>query len=93
MNARIEIYRIKAGLFKKLQCARAVLYNAEFCSWHKAEEVCQGLKSYDEGFYKNLTQFKCNMNPVLPRRFDFTYTFFTKQVQLLCQDNFRDRSF
>ena len=74
MNARIEIYRIKASLFKKLQCARAVLHNAEYCSWKKPGATCQGIKHYDDGFYKNLTQFKCHMNPALPRRFGFQYS-------------------
>ena len=69
MNARIEVYRLKAAVLKKLQCARAVLYNTEFCSWKKAGEFCNGLDSYDDGFYNNLTQFKCHMNPALPRRY------------------------
>ena len=75
MNARIEIYRLKASLFKKLQCTRAVLHNTEFCSWQKSKTTCKGINNYDDEFYKNLTQFKCHMNPALPRRLDICISF------------------
>eukprot|EP00794_Sanderia_malayensis_P018664 gene18664-20547_t len=67
INARINVYRFKAKLHKKLQCLRSVLHNTEYCSWPSGQ--CDGLKSYDEGFLKNITKFKCHMRPAIARRY------------------------
>lgn len=68
---------MKAEVYKKLQCVRAVLYNTELCSWQKSGEFCNGLDSYDDGFYKNLTQFKCNISPTVPRRYFIIFIYIT----------------
>ena len=67
MNARIAFYKKKAKMYQAYQCSKADLHNEEYCSWRE-EESCQGVGAYNQGFLDNLTQFECNLEPVLAQR-------------------------
>ncbi|KAJ7385349.1 hypothetical protein OS493_016426 [Desmophyllum pertusum] len=70
VNARIAFYRKKAKMYQAYQCSKSDLHNEEYCSW--AEEPgtsCEGVGPYNQAFLGNLTQFECNLKPVIAQRF------------------------
>ena len=69
VNARIAFYRKKAKIYQAYQCSKADLHNEEYCSWTEEPGVsCEGVGAYNQGFLSNLTQFECNLEPVLAQR-------------------------
>ncbi|XP_078370020.1 uncharacterized protein LOC144653789 [Oculina patagonica] len=70
VNARIAFYRRKAKMYQAYQCSKADLHNEEYCSWvEEPGTSCEGVGPYNKDFLSNLTQFECNLEPVIPQRF------------------------
>lgn len=70
VNTRIAFYKKMAAIYQAYQCAKADLHNAEFCSWAAEPGAsCDGVSPCNEDFFSNLTQFECDLEPVLPQRF------------------------
>ena len=70
VNTRISFYQKMAAIYQAYQCAKADLHNAEFCSWAAEPGAsCDGVSPCNEDFFSNLTQFECDLEPVLPQRY------------------------
>lgn len=70
VNDRIAFYRKKAEMYQAYQCAKADLHNEEYCFWvEEPGVICEGVNPYNQDFLSNLTQFECNLEPVLPQRY------------------------
>lgn len=69
VNTRISFYRKKAEMYQAYQCAKADLHNEEYCSWAQEPGMdCDGVGPYNKDFLNELTQFECNLEPVIPQR-------------------------
>ena len=69
VNTRISFHRKKAEMYQAYQCAKADLHNEEYCSWAQEPGMdCDGVGPYNKDFLNKLTQFECNLEPVIPQR-------------------------